>query len=165
MITFIKSKLYLCATAASMSFLNSEIPETHNDYFDINSVTIEQLQNKLFDYVTPFDRCAFCNRDRFNDIHPWSLSNLTTTQYLYTKTIKDLYLYDYTNYDKLINNFDQLNNTLSNLFFINHFDFDINLQQINQLLNRFYNSQSDICILYDSSCTFHDIDYILLLLQ
>lgn len=92
-------KIYECPFAAHYHIFsncfNLENPIIKEDYLDLNTITLEKLEEFCY---KPKNICRYCRQGNTWFWHP-SEKNFSE----YTKTLKELYFFDYEQYLKIIN--------------------------------------------------------------
>ncbi|MGF6375090.1 glycosyltransferase involved in cell wall biosynthesis [Clostridiales Family XIII bacterium PM5-7] len=116
------------------------IPETENDYLDIREITIERLDAFCH---TPNDRCKYCVESGSGS-WLWRPYDGDENSYLYS--LKDYYLYDYDQYNLLINNKDYADTILDNEELSAKLDYKFHENVSSKIIKRYKSSKIDIIV-------------------
>ena len=151
--TIIDDKIFGCNE--SIFFYNLNLEFSSNDYKYIEKL---QSENEIFELKahphSMCKKCSFSNSDGQGYII-WHTQNEISSNF--KTSLLELFLYEYENYLKLINNNQRLINCLKNP----NFDFSIMKNDSStgyeRMITRYFNGIADVNILIDNSFSFLDI--------
>lgn len=139
-----KNKIYSCAVASCMTTL--DIPDEKNDYIDIYDLKDEQQLEDL--YYTQLQSCKYCVLLTKQNIFPWNVSSRKKEEYFYS--LKDLYLDNYQEYNRIVNNDAHLIQYYQNDFFKQYVLPGINEYVYSYYNIKFFNGIADIYIPFNN---------------
>lgn len=142
-------KLYKCPFCCCIDNItnvnkNIVIPETENDYLDVLNFTFEELVEFCY---KPNDRCAYC-KEIYNDNNYWLWHQQHNNKNNFLYDLKDYYLYDYDEYEKIMNNADVVYQVFKNPYYLDIFDYSLADTISDKMQTKFLNSKIDIIIPY-----------------
>ena len=136
-LTLFKDKIYYCPFSYGSQFIG--IPETENDYIKLEDLS---LNNLITFCNTPKDKCKYCKNELDSTL--WHLSSKKEKEFI--TSMKDYFLYSYSEYEKIINNKKFIDSFLDNYFLLDKMDCDYQTKKSYDNIIRFKKSKIDIII-------------------